>query len=248
MNFTTTSQANLNAGVKILTYGESGMGKTMLVATLPAPLLISAESGLLSLSKENIGRVYGAGRPGICYDIPTIEVSCIEDVEQAYLWVTNPQNNPVNANGIPQFRSLAMDSVTEIAEKVLNNAKRSAKDPRQAYGELIERMETLVRAFRDLPALNIYMSSKMSRNKDEVTGITAYGPSMPGSKLGSAMPYFFDEVFKLAVGKDTNTQAEFRYIQTQPDLQNVCKDRSGKLDRMEQPHLGYIINKIKGVN
>ena len=48
MQFTTTAQAVLDTGVKMLVYGESGMGKTMLTATLPRPLLISAESGLLS--------------------------------------------------------------------------------------------------------------------------------------------------------------------------------------------------------
>lgn len=247
MEFTTTSQAVLDTGVKMLVWGESGMGKTMLTATLPRPILISAESGLLSLTEANIIRVYGAGRPDICYDIPTIKVSSIQDVEQAYLWLMNPANNPVDANGFPQFMSIALDSLTEIAEQCLNNAKRSVKDPRQAYGELIEKMQTLVRAFRDLPGYNVYMSAKMSRNKDEFSGVTAFGPSMPGAKLGPELPYFFDEVFKLTVGKDQNTQADFRYLLTAPDMQNVCKDRSGALEQMETPHLGNVINKIKGV-
>ena len=108
-------------------------------------------------------------------------------------------------------------------------------------------MQTLVRAFRDIPGLNVYMAAKMSRNKDELTGITSYGPSMPGAKLGPELPYFFDEVFKISVGKDQNTQADFRYLLTRPDLSNVCKDRSGSLEQMEYPHLGAIINKIKGV-
>ena len=91
------------------------------------------------------------------------------------------------------------------------------------------------------------MSAKMARNKDEATGVTAYGPSMPGSKLGPELPYFFDEVFKLGVGKDQNTQQNFRYLLTQPDIQNIAKDRSGMLEQMEYPHLGTLINKIKGI-
>lgn len=243
MEFTTTSQAVLDTGVKVLVFGEAGYGKTMLAATLPRPLLISAESGLLSLTRANIERVYGANDPTICYDIPTIKVATIQDVEQAFMYITNP------ANGIKdQFDSIALDSLTEIAEQCLNNAKRSVKDPRQAYGELIEKMQTLVRSFRDIAGFNVYMSAKMSRNKDELTGITAYGPSMPGAKLGPELPYFFDEVFKLSVGKDQNTQQDFRYLLTQPDLQNVAKDRSGMLAQMEYPHLGMIINKIKGIS
>lgn len=241
MEFTTTSQAVQDTGVKLLVFGESGYGKTMLAATLPRPLLLSAEAGLLSLTKSNIERVYGAGRADICYDIPTIKISSFEDIQQAFLFITNPANNCKE-----QFDSIALDSLTEIAEQCLNNAKRSVKDPRQAYGELIEKMQTLIRSFRDIPGFNVYMSSKMSRNKDEVTGITAYGPSMPGAKLGPELPYFFDEVFKLAIGKDQQQQ-EFRYLLTQPDMQNIAKDRSGMLEQMEYPHLGMVINKIKGI-
>lgn len=246
MEFTTTSQAVKDTGVKLLVFAESGYGKTMLNATLPNPLIISAESGLLSLTKRNIERVYGAGRPDICYDIPVISVKSIHDVEQAYMWVGDPVNNPViDEFGNRQFQSISLDSLTEIAEQCLNNAKRTVKDPRQAYGELIERMQTLIRAFRDIMGLNVYMSGKMARYKDEFTGVTTYGVSMPGSKLGPEIPYFFDEVFKLGINKDPNTQEEFRYLQTGPDMSNNCKDRSGVLDFMEQPHLGMIINKIK---
>lgn len=245
MEFTTTSQAIQDTGVKLLVFSEAGIGKTVLVSTLPRPVLISAESGLLSLSPKNLVRVFGENNPDITYDIPTITVNNIQDVEQAYNYLTDPNNNPIGEDGRRMFESIALDSLTEIAEQCLNNAKRTVKDPRQAYGELIERMQTLVRLFRDIPGLNVYMSSKMSRNKDDMTGVTAYGPSMPGQKLGPELPYFFDEVFKLCVGKDPNTQATFRYLQTGPDIQNVCKDRSGALTFMEHPHLGYIINKIK---
>lgn len=248
MEFTTTAQEVQDTGVKLLVFSEAGMGKTMLTATLPRPILISAESGLLSLTPSNIARVFGANNPSICYDIPTIKVQSITDVEQAYTWITNESNNPIiDEYGNRRYQSIALDSLTEIAEQCLNNAKRTVKDPRQAYGELIEKMQTLVRAFRDIRGLNVYMSSKMSRNKDELTGITAYGPSMPGAKLGPELPYFFDEVFKICIGKDQNTQEDYRYLLTKPDMSNVCKDRSGALAQMEYPHLGAIINKIKGV-
>ena len=46
------------------------------------------------------------------------------------------------------------------------------------------------------------MSAKMERTKDEITGGMLYGPSMPGAKLGQAIPYLFDEFFVLRVEKD----------------------------------------------
>lgn len=239
MNFTTTSQASANSGIKALVYGPAGMGKTMLCATLPAPVIISAESGLLSLRPQNIARVFGENAQGICYDIPVIEVKTVQNLTEAYNWFTT---SPQAAN----FQSIAIDSLSEIAEVVLNNAKRQVKDPRQAYGELLEKMETLIRLFRDLPNKNVVMMAKMESYKEELTGIVKYGPSMPGSKLGQKLPYFFDEVFRLGVNKDAQGMA-YRFLQTQPDLQFEAKDRSGSLDPVEFPNLTYVLNKIIGV-
>jgi phage nucleotide-binding protein len=235
-----SSQVVQDTGVKILVYGEAGMGKTSLVATLPKPILISAESGLLSIAAENLNRVYGNMGLPIVYDIPVIEVKCLEDVEAAYQWCVTPANQQY-------FESIALDSLSEIAEQCLNNAKKGTKDPRQAYGTLLEKMQDLIRKFRDIPGKHVYMSAKMGKDKDEVSGVTAYAPSMPGSKLGQMLPYFFDEVFRLNVNKDQQGNS-YRYLQTQPDFNTIAKDRSGRLDAVEVPHLGSVINKMKGIN
>lgn len=239
LQFTTANQASADNGVKCLVYGQAGMGKTVLTATLPTPVLISAESGLLSLRKENLERIYGVGVEGINYDVPVIVINSVDDLTEAYRWASTSAE-------AANFQSVALDSISEIAEVVLNNAKRQVKDPRQAYGELLEKMQTLVRLFRDLPKKNVYFSAKMEHGKDELSGITMYQPAMPGAKLGSQLPYFFDEVFRLGTSRDQNGQ-NFRFLQTQPDLQFVAKDRSGALDAMEYPHLGAIFAKIMGV-
>lgn len=129
---------------------------------------------------------------------------------------------------------------------VLANAKAQVKDPRQAYGELIEKTMALVKAFRDLPGKNVVMAAKQEPIKDEMTGIVQYGPSMPGSKLGPQLPYLFDEVFRLGVGK-TPQGVEYRFLQTGPDLQYDAKDRSGSLDPVERPDLSFVFSKILGV-
>lgn len=239
LQFTTSEQASSNGGVKVLVYGDAGMGKTVLAATLPSPILISAESGSLSLKRANLERLYGVNNPSICYNIPMIEIGNVQDLTEAYNWCTQ-------SSEAKQFASIGLDSLSEIAEVVLANAKRQVKDPRQAYGELIEKMETLVRLFRDIPNNNVYMSAKMEPRKDEMTGVVKYGPSMPGAKLANNLPYFFDEVFRLGVNKTPQGQS-YRFLQTQPDMQYVAKDRSGALDAMEPPHLGQLFSKIQGV-
>lgn len=238
LQFTTTSQAAQMNGVKLLVYGGAGMGKTLMAATAPAPIVLSAESGLLSLSRKNIEKVYKANTPGISYDIPVIQINNVNDLTEAYNWMANSQE-------ARQFATFCLDSISEIGEQVLNNAKRQVKDPRQAYGELIEKMETTIRSFRDVPGFNVYMSAKMEPTKDELTGVVKYGPSMPGSKLGPKLPYFFDEVFRLGINKDQQGQT-YRFLQTQPEMQYDAKDRSGLLDPLEPPHLGHIFAKASG--
>jgi hypothetical protein len=66
---------------------------------------------------------------------------------------------------------------------------------------------------------------------------------MPGSKLGPKLPYFFDEVFRIGINK-TPQGEQYRFLQTQPDIQYDAKDRSGSLDILEVPFLGSIFNKI----
>lgn len=236
IEFSTTSAVNMDQGVKALVYGNSGIGKTTLSATAPKPVIISAENGLLSLNKKNLEKLFGAAAPGISYEIPVIKVKDMATLQEAYNWCANIANHQY-------FETVVIDSISEIGEVVLNNAKRTVKDPRQAYGQLIEQMENIIRSFRDLPGKHVIMLAKEEWVKDEITGVTTRSPSMPGSKLGQKLPYFFDEVFRLATNKDAQNN-DYRYLLTQPDLQNIAKDRSGSLDKMEMPHIANFINKI----
>lgn len=236
LQFTDSSQETTRNGVKMLVYGQSGIGKTVLTATLPNVVMLSAEAGGLSLSEVNLRRIYG-NYPFVC-PVPMILIRTVDDLNDAYQWLTR-------SNEAKWVQSVALDSLSEIAETVLNNAKRQVKDPRQAYGELIEKMETVIRFYRDLPGKHVYMAAKMEPMKDELTGVVKYGPSMPGAKLGPKLPYFFDFVFRMGANKDAQGN-DFRFLQTSADLQFEAKDRSGRLDKLEYPHLGMVIAKALG--
>lgn len=226
IKLTSTKKAAQVNGIKVLTYGQAGAGKTSLCATTGEPtVIISAEGGLLSLRNT---------------DIPVIEVSSIADVHEAYQFI-------VSSDEAKDFRWVCLDSISEIAEVVLNHEKKQSKDPRQAYGALSEQMQDLLRAFRDIPGKNVYMSAKMDRVKDEQTGALLYGPSMPGAKLGQGIPYLFDEVFVLRAEKAEDGQV-YRTLQTGADYQYVAKDRSGALEFYEDPSLASIAAKILNTN
>lgn len=208
-------------GIKLLVYGDSGIGKTSLIGTAPSPVVFSAEAGLLSLAS---------------IQIPYVSITNLNELNDAYQWA-------LSSHEARQFQTVCLDSITEVGGLVLAHALSQVKDPRQAYGELMEKMSSTIRLFRDLPGKNVYLSAQEVMQKDDDSGITKYTPSMPGKKLGPQMPYFFDEVFRMRIGR-TAEGSEYRYLQTQPDFNSVAKDRSGKLSPMEEPHLGKIFAKI----
>lgn len=210
------------AGVKVLVYGQAGAGKTSLIKTLPQPIVLSAEGGLLSIQDA---------------DLPYIEISSMEVLREAYQWLTQSDE----AKG---FQSVALDSISEIAEVVLNAEKKATKDPRQAYGAMQEQMADIIRAFRDLPGRHVYMSAKLEKTQDEM-GRVLYSPSMPGNKTGQSLPYFFDEVLALRVEKDGDGNTQ-RALMCDSDGLWLAKDRSGKLAAWEAPDLGAVISKIGG--
>lgn len=224
ITFTTTREAAALHGVKVLVYGAAGSGKTSLCATTGgSPVIISAEAGLLSLRHA---------------DIPVITVNSRDDVVEAYRFLAE------SAEAAP-FDWVCLDSLSEIGEVALASLKSATKDPRQAYGALIDEMGELVRRFRDLPGKNVYMSAKLDKVKDEATGTFYFGPSMPGSKTGAQLPYFFDEVFALKTVPDAEG-APVRVLQTSRDNQWEAKDRSGALDFYEAPSLAAIAAKVRG--
>ena len=209
-------------GVKIVVYGQAGSGKTSLIRTLPDPVIISAEGGLLSLADNAL---------------PFIEVNSMETLKEAYMWVAESAE-------AANYKSIAIDSISEIAEVVLAHEKRATKDGRAAYGEMQVQVIEIMRAFRDLQGRHVYFSAKCEKSQDEM-GRVLYSPSMPGNKLAQQIPYLVDEVFALRVEKDVegNTQ---RGLMCDSDGLWLAKDRSGKLSAWEAPDLGEIIAKIGG--
>ena len=218
-----TGSLHADGGVKMLVYGQAGAGKTSLIPTLPSPIVLSAEGGLLSIA--------GA-------DVPYIEISSMADLMDAYQWLTSSAE-------AGQFQSVALDSISEIAEVVLVEELKRNKDGRAAYGELNAAMTGVIRAFRDLSGKHVYFTAKCEKAQDE-QGRMLYSPSMPGKTLTQQLAYFFDCVFAMRVEKDAEGQTQ-RALLTDGDGLWIAKNRAaGRLSAWEAPDLGAVINKIAG--
>lgn len=221
INIKTTGSLASN-GVKLLVYGQAGAGKTSLIKTLPNPIVLSAEGGLLSIQDA---------------DLPYIEVESKDSMNEVYKWLKE-------SHEAKSFGSVAIDSLSEVAEVILNYEKKINKDPRAAYGAMMDQTAEIIRKFRDMPGRHVYMSAKLEKTQDEM-GRIMYSTFMPGNKFGPQLPYFFDEVLALRVEKDGDGNTQ-RALMCEGDGLWLAKDRSGKLDTWEAPDLGAIISKMQG--
>ena len=220
MSVKLTSTKIVSEFVKVLVFGDSGTGKTTLIATAPNPIIISAEAGLLSISHTSL---------------PVIEVSTIDELYEAYHYI--------NSEECEQYETVCLDSISEIGEVMLAQFKKEHKDGRAAYGQLNDDMSSLIRAFRDIKNKHIYFTAKQARIEDAATGVAKYKALLPGKSLVQQLPYMFDEVLCLHIGEDPET-GKYRYLQTQPSITHDAKDRSGKLSDPENPNLSVIFDKI----
>lgn len=230
LRFTTVLASATHHGVKILVYGSAGAGKTRLCGTAPKPIIISAESGLLTFRKMI---AEGLLDP----NTPVIEVDSIETVDAAYEWC----RTEAKKHGI---LTICLDSISEITEKCLAAEKGKTKDPRQAYGEMAVRVIQLVKQFRDLAGFHVIVTAKQRVAKDPVTGVEKAQPTAPGQQVGEQLPYLFDEVWHAYTDKDPATGATYHALRTHAAFNAEAKDRSGVLAEIEYPDAAHLINKI----
>jgi len=230
MKIETIDEAIEYNGIKLCIYGLAGAGKTLLTSTTGGTIIVlSAESGLLSL--KNLP-------PEVKARMRVIVINTMDELTQAYLWLLTGK----------MADWIAIDSGSEIAEVLLTAKKSLSKDGRAAYGDMADEMMDTFRKIRDLPNYNVIMTAKMTKVKDEHTGITYCVPMFPGKILTAQVPYMFDEIFALRVEQHPQDPKQLvRVLQTGRDLVYDCKDRSGMLDLFEPASIEHIARKILGL-
>jgi hypothetical protein len=136
-----------------LIHGDGGTGKSWLGQTTPTPrLVLDAEGGSRSPKRMVDGAVVKQRKvswdptrdaPPAAGDWDTCHVAVrdFQTVNKAFEWLLN---------GAHPFKSVVLDSLTEIQKRCKDSISGTETPAERDWGLMLIRMEHLVRAFRDL--------------------------------------------------------------------------------------------------
>jgi len=226
MQFKNTKEVSSSRFIAVIA-GPSGIGKTSQVRYLPEDetLIISAEAGLLCLQGTNYA---------------VAEVKTTDDLAEVYDFLTKDP---------PQFKYVFIDSLTEICKIILEEKKNDPKyqDPkfiRNLYGDYGEQGLKLIKVFRDLTQYSVIFTCLDELDKDGVMTVEDY--NIPGNMIKKDLKSLFDLVLHMKIHKDPETQESKRVFLTDESVSRLAKDRSGKLELVEDANIGNIISKVLG--
>lgn len=215
----------MKTSISAILHGEPGSGKSWAGATSPAPrLLLDAEGG---------GRFCPANHPMISWNPLTQPVpewdgkwqSCFVSVQD---WLTFDAASQVLASGNHPFKSVVLDSLTELQKRLVDAVSGINQPTMQQWGEVLRRMEDKVRAFRDLAvreenSLEAVIAICLSHKRDEQVR-----PMVKGS-LELSLPGFFDIVCYLYTAQDEATSEVKHQGLIAPLSGIIAKDRTNVL-------------------
>lgn len=246
-------------GVKGLIVGPAGVGKTTLLRTLPLPetLFVDLEAGDLAVQDVHVDTL----RPRTweeCRDLA------------AYLGGPNPALPPTavysqahfdsvcesmgSDDALAKYETYFIDSITvagrlcfkwcEQQPESFND--RGKKDTRGTYGLMGREMIGWLTHLQHTRGKNVIFVGILENLKDEFN-VTSWQLQIEGGKTGKELPGIVDEIVTMQYvdfgdGKPTRV-----FVCSQPNQWNYpAKDRSGRLDQIEEPHLGKWLAKLTG--
>jgi len=214
-----------------LVVGESGIGKTSLVKTLPGPedkiLLISAESGLACLDGTNI-------------DVIEVEPnSPTKSLEEIYEFLSLDTTKK-------KYKYIFIDSLTEIGQLVVAELKKDphfgqAKNALALWGKYSEIMTMVIKSYRDMSDYSVIFTCLSSIERDGMEKIESF--NIQGTFIKNSIKSWYDLVLFYKVFTDENGD-KHRVLVTDTTESPLSKDRTSKLEQYEPADLSAIINKI----
>lgn len=206
--------------MKVLVYGDPGVGKTVFAASAPKPLFIDVERGMRSLKNH----------PEIAKDVQRFPLASMKELEDLF-WAI--KDGSIGADR----QTIVFDTFSALQKKHLDeillegNKKDHNKNPYLAtqgdYKANTQLLRRLIINFCELDKFHIVVLTHTTEAKDEYTGQLLLRPS-----LTPKLTETFEEVMDVYcyMTSETNGQGEtVRRIQVSPGTRVKAKNRIGGL-------------------
>lgn len=223
--------------VKMLVYGDPGVGKTVFSCSGDRTIFIDVEGGSLSIQERIKAKKVARKR-----------FDTFDEIEE---FVRGLREKGSKAD------TLVIDSITELQKKLMDSIVEQHPEVKRPYGDGLtvgdwgyntERMRRFIRMARDLD-MNVIFTALAMDEKNEMTGAVKTLPKM-SSKLSADVCGYVDIVGYLYVDNVTNEDGEsvpVRRMLVQPVGMYYAKDRSGVLGNViDNPTFPDVYNAIFG--
>ena len=223
--------------IKMLVYGDPGVGKTVFSCSGDKTIFIDVEGGALSVQSRIKSK-----------KVVKKKFETFDEIEDFI--------RSLQEKGSGKADTLVIDSITELQKKLMDYIVESHPEVKRPYGDGLtvgdwgyntERMRRFTRMARDLD-MNVIFTALAMDEKNEVTGAVKTMPKM-SSKLAADVCGYVDIVGYLYVDNvqtDEDTEAVRRML-VQPVGSYYAKDRSSVLGTViDNPTFPDIYNMIFG--
>lgn len=230
--------SQIQRSLTLMVYGESKVGKSSFAVTAPYPrLMLDVEGGHRFL--PIVVKYWDPLReePPVAdgtWDTCVVTIRDYDTVIKTYQWLQL---------GKHQFKSLIIDSISELQVKCMDSIAGNEQMKMQQWGELLRHMGGLLRDIRDLTMhptnpLEAVVLTAMSRSSQEGRN----KPYLQG-QLAIQAPYFYDILGALTVEQVSNSDP----LQPPYKVRRMYVERTNEYEAGErvQGRLGSIVEQDK---
>lgn len=231
-------------GISAIIHGKSKSGKSTLGDTTPSPrLVLDAEMGSrFTPSKKTVWDPTRSAppEPDGSWETAIVPVRDFNTVLKAYEWLNS---------GKHPFRSVVMDSVSEVQQRAVDSLVGVNPMQLQDWGTLLRQVSDLVRKFRDLTTnpvrpLDAVLFIAMTRQRQDST----WYPHVQG-QLATVLPYYTDLLGYLGVIHDESGGTVRRLLLGPTPGYETGERVGGRLGTfIDNPNITDMLQLIRGEN